>query len=217
MRSVRPLVQDRSTGSSEGMGISVSITNQLVAERAFLRALCADEYFPDHLLDKGRDILTRLCERVEAERPADLAGLYALTEAARGARDWLIGEVDTVRLRRGSGRGTVRTRGRVPPLRPYAAWLKLPAARAESVGDQPHEAGPRAGSQGQHGATRPLRVADVHVCGGGGDLYAFAAVTGAVTALEPLQPRSSRFSGLNSHLSPSSFSMNSEDSRGVSA
>lgn len=64
------------------MGISVSITNQQVAERAFLRALYADEYFPDHLLDKGRDILTRLCERVEAERPADLAGLYALTEVA---------------------------------------------------------------------------------------------------------------------------------------
>lgn len=41
-----------------------------------------DAYFPDRLLDKGRDILLRLCARIEAERPVDLAGLYALTEGA---------------------------------------------------------------------------------------------------------------------------------------
>ncbi|MFC9748560.1 DUF5713 family protein [Streptomyces niveus] len=60
----------------------MSVTNQQVAGREFLRGLYPDEYFPDQLLDKGRGILLRLCERIEAERPADLAALYALTAVA---------------------------------------------------------------------------------------------------------------------------------------
>ncbi|MFI0960725.1 DUF5713 family protein [Streptomyces sp. NPDC021080] len=58
------------------------ITNQRVAERAFMRPLYADAYFPDDVVDKGKAILMRLCERIEADRPSDLAGLYALTQAA---------------------------------------------------------------------------------------------------------------------------------------
>ncbi|MFI1290531.1 DUF5713 family protein [Streptomyces sp. NPDC020792] len=58
------------------------ITNQQAAGHAFLRQLYADPYFPDHVVDKGRAILLRLCERVEAEQPTDLAALYALTQAA---------------------------------------------------------------------------------------------------------------------------------------
>ncbi|MEU3347585.1 DUF5713 family protein [Streptomyces sp. NPDC006700] len=58
------------------------ITNQQVAGHAFLRPLYEDAYFPDHVVDKGRAILLRLCERVEAERPSDLAALYTLTQAA---------------------------------------------------------------------------------------------------------------------------------------
>ncbi|MEU6006581.1 DUF5713 family protein [Streptomyces sp. NPDC047453] len=58
------------------------ITNQQVAGHAFLRQLYADPYFPDHVVDKGKAILLRLCERVEAEQPSDLAALYALTRAA---------------------------------------------------------------------------------------------------------------------------------------
>ncbi|MFJ6016273.1 DUF5713 family protein [Streptomyces sp. NPDC092952] len=58
------------------------ITNQKVAERAFLQQLYRDDYYPDHVLDKGRAILLELCESIEAERPADLPALYALTEAA---------------------------------------------------------------------------------------------------------------------------------------
>ncbi|MGW6509937.1 DUF5713 family protein [Streptomyces niveus] len=60
----------------------MSITNKQVAAHAFLRALYADDYFPDHLLDKGREILLRLCGRIETERPVDLAALYALTAVA---------------------------------------------------------------------------------------------------------------------------------------
>jgi hypothetical protein len=60
----------------------MTITNQQVAERAFLRQLYADAYYPDQVVDKGRAILLRLCERIEAEQPSDLALLYGLTQAA---------------------------------------------------------------------------------------------------------------------------------------
>ncbi|GAA5083456.1 hypothetical protein HNP84_007764 [Thermocatellispora tengchongensis] len=60
----------------------MSLTNQQVTAHEFLKELYDDDYFPDHVLDKGKAILLRLCERIEAERPADLAALYALTEAA---------------------------------------------------------------------------------------------------------------------------------------
>ncbi|GAA2695238.1 DUF5713 family protein [Nonomuraea recticatena] len=53
-----------------------------MADHAFLSDMYEDGYFPDHLVDKGRAILVRLCERIEAARPSDLAALYQLTEAA---------------------------------------------------------------------------------------------------------------------------------------
>ncbi|MCX5232349.1 DUF5713 family protein [Streptomyces sp. NPDC006553] len=58
------------------------ITNRQAAGHVFLRQLYADAYFPDHVVDKGKSILLRLCERIEAERPTDLAALYGLTQAA---------------------------------------------------------------------------------------------------------------------------------------
>ena len=41
-----------------------------------------DSYFPDHVVDRGKAILVRLCERIEAEQPSDRAALYVLTQAA---------------------------------------------------------------------------------------------------------------------------------------
>ncbi|MFE4664980.1 DUF5713 family protein [Streptomyces sp. NPDC056716] len=58
------------------------ITDERAAGRAFLKLLYGDDYYPDRLVDKGRDILVRLCERIEAERPADVEAFYALTHAA---------------------------------------------------------------------------------------------------------------------------------------
>ncbi|MFG3236392.1 DUF5713 family protein [Streptomyces antibioticus] len=58
------------------------ITNQQVAGHVFLRPMYDDPYFPDHLVDEGKAILLRLCERVEAEQPSDLPTLYGLTQAA---------------------------------------------------------------------------------------------------------------------------------------
>lgn len=51
-------------------------------ESALLTEMYTDPYFPDQLVDKGKAILLRLCARIEAERPADLAALYVLTHAA---------------------------------------------------------------------------------------------------------------------------------------
>ncbi|GAA3982287.1 hypothetical protein GCM10023085_75670 [Actinomadura viridis] len=72
----------------------MSITNQQVAGHAFLKALYEDPYFPDHVLDKGRGILLRLCERIEVERPSDLAALYGLTQAATEEFNLLEAEFD---------------------------------------------------------------------------------------------------------------------------
>jgi hypothetical protein len=58
------------------------VTNQRIAGHAFLRHLYADTYYPDHVLDKGRAILLRLCERIEAGQPSDVTALYTLTHAA---------------------------------------------------------------------------------------------------------------------------------------
>ncbi|MGW0594838.1 DUF5713 family protein [Streptosporangium sp. NPDC002607] len=56
--------------------------NQQVANHEFLKDIYEDEYYPDHVVDKGKAILLGLCERIEAERPSDLTALYVLTEAA---------------------------------------------------------------------------------------------------------------------------------------
>ncbi|WP_330335319.1 DUF5713 family protein [Streptomyces sp. NBC_00536] len=60
----------------------MEITNQQVTEHAFLRPMYADAYFPDHVVDQGREILLRLCQRIEAAQPSDLEALYVLTQAA---------------------------------------------------------------------------------------------------------------------------------------
>ncbi|MFB7429607.1 DUF5713 family protein [Streptomyces hydrogenans] len=68
------------------------ITNQQVAGHAFLRQMYDNSYFPDHVVDQGKAILLRLCERIEAERPSDLESLYALTQAATEEFNLLDGE-----------------------------------------------------------------------------------------------------------------------------
>ncbi|MFI9772260.1 DUF5713 family protein [Streptomyces sp. NPDC052415] len=60
----------------------MTITNRQVAGHAFLRPMYDDPYFPDHVVAKGRTILLRLCERIEAGQPMDLETLYGITQAA---------------------------------------------------------------------------------------------------------------------------------------
>lgn len=56
--------------------------NEQIKSHAFLQCMYEDEYFPKHLVDKGKRILVRLCERIEKEKPADETALYVLTHAA---------------------------------------------------------------------------------------------------------------------------------------
>jgi ATP-dependent RNA circularization protein (DNA/RNA ligase family) len=56
--------------------------NQQVAGYSFLAEMYQDGYYPDHVVDLGKAILVRMCDRIEAEQPADLAALYAITHAA---------------------------------------------------------------------------------------------------------------------------------------
>ncbi|MCX5357684.1 DUF5713 family protein [Streptomyces sp. NBC_00124] len=58
------------------------ITNQQILGHAFLLQMYEDSYFPDRVVDRGKAILLRLCERIEAEAPSALGALYALTQAA---------------------------------------------------------------------------------------------------------------------------------------
>jgi hypothetical protein len=61
----------------------MAISNESVAEHPFLADMyVADDYYPRPLVDKGKAILLRLCERIERERPKDTAALYVLTHAA---------------------------------------------------------------------------------------------------------------------------------------
>jgi hypothetical protein len=57
------------------------IENPQVAAHPWLAEMMDDDYFPDRLVAKGQQILIRLAEAVEAQRP-DLAGLYVLGQAA---------------------------------------------------------------------------------------------------------------------------------------
>jgi hypothetical protein len=56
--------------------------NPQITEHTFLAELYQDSYYPDHVVDKGKEILLRMCDRIEAERPANLEALYAITHAA---------------------------------------------------------------------------------------------------------------------------------------
>ncbi|RFU42632.1 hypothetical protein DZF91_05790 [Actinomadura logoneensis] len=58
------------------------ITNQKLVGYTFLSDMLGDDYYPRHLVVKGQAILRRLCAQIEADRPADLAALYAMTNAA---------------------------------------------------------------------------------------------------------------------------------------
>lgn len=73
----------------------MAISNQQVSTHRFLLPLYEEELYPDHLVDRGTEILLRLCERIEAEQPADLGALYRLTQAATEEFNELEVEFDT--------------------------------------------------------------------------------------------------------------------------
>lgn len=58
------------------------VTNPDVLKIRLLRDMYKDNYFPDHLVKRGEEILLRLCEALEKNPPDGLADLYALTQQA---------------------------------------------------------------------------------------------------------------------------------------
>jgi hypothetical protein len=58
------------------------ITNEQLKSRHFLQEMYDDGYYPTFLVDKGKAILVRLCEAIEARKPADNDSLLQLTHAA---------------------------------------------------------------------------------------------------------------------------------------
>lgn len=62
-----------------------TLANEAVRNHSFLKGMYEDSYFPDHLVDKGTDILVSLCAQIEAQQPQDLEELYQLTHAATDA------------------------------------------------------------------------------------------------------------------------------------
>ncbi|MFJ3670093.1 DUF5713 family protein [Streptomyces sp. NPDC090106] len=60
----------------------MTIQNHQMASHPFLKTLRGDDYYPAGSVDRCGQVLLRLCERIESDRPADLTALYVLTHAA---------------------------------------------------------------------------------------------------------------------------------------
>ena len=60
----------------------MKLVNKQMAEYSFLKEMYEDEYFPNYLVDKGKDILIDLCKEIEIKKPQTLEELYALTHKA---------------------------------------------------------------------------------------------------------------------------------------
>lgn len=57
----------------------MNISNQHVQQHSFLALMYEDDYFPNNLVNKGKQLLLNLCQRIEAEKPKSLTDLYQLT------------------------------------------------------------------------------------------------------------------------------------------
>ncbi|MBO9202017.1 MULTISPECIES: DUF5713 family protein [Niastella] len=58
------------------------LKNEDIWSYSFLEDMYVDDFYPNHLVDKCRDILIELCFDIERTHPKDLDELYALTHAA---------------------------------------------------------------------------------------------------------------------------------------
>lgn len=58
------------------------MTNTAMNNYNFLKEMYEDSFFPDYLVDQSKDILIRLCEKIEHDKPVTLEELYKLTHKA---------------------------------------------------------------------------------------------------------------------------------------
>jgi len=64
------------------IGSDSMIQNIKIQNYPFLKEMYEDDYFPNFVVDKGKQILIRLCEAIEREKPTDAESVYKLTHAA---------------------------------------------------------------------------------------------------------------------------------------
>lgn len=60
----------------------MGIEDERLRDHVFVGVMVRDGYYPDGPVGQVQAVLVRLCERIEAERPADLDALYGLSHAA---------------------------------------------------------------------------------------------------------------------------------------
>ncbi len=60
----------------------MTISNKTILEHNFLAEMYEDDYFPNFLVDKAKQILLDLCQAIEQQQPGDLSEQYSLTHAA---------------------------------------------------------------------------------------------------------------------------------------
>ncbi len=58
------------------------IKNEKLSKYQFLAGMYSDPYFPDFIVDKGKNILVELCLQIENKPPTSLEELYKLTHTA---------------------------------------------------------------------------------------------------------------------------------------
>tara|TARA_Y100000815_G_C13230552_1_gene457872 strand:- start:100 stop:468 length:369 start_codon:yes stop_codon:yes gene_type:complete len=60
----------------------MDLKNEKLKNYSFLKEMYEDQYFPNNLVDKGKNILVNLCTIIERENPKTLQELYILTHRA---------------------------------------------------------------------------------------------------------------------------------------
>ena len=60
----------------------MSITNQQILSRDFLRGMYNDSYFPDFLVDQVKHILLDVCQQIEDNSPESADALFSITHPA---------------------------------------------------------------------------------------------------------------------------------------
>jgi Family of unknown function (DUF5713) len=58
------------------------LSNKVLKNYPFLNEMYQDEYFPNHCVDMGKEILLDLCFQIEHQKPQTLEELYHLTHTA---------------------------------------------------------------------------------------------------------------------------------------
>lgn len=72
----------------------MNLKNETVRNYQFLAGMYDDDYYPDFLVDKCKQILLDLCDGIEKEKPANLDELYRLTHASTKRINELENEFD---------------------------------------------------------------------------------------------------------------------------